>query len=372
MRLVPRFSLRTAAVLITLLCLVVAMFAIWHRSAVDQQRAVAAIEAAGGWVKIEESTGYPWLRERLGPHYFDRVTFASMGGQLVWIRKLPSMESLEITGPFDVEDVEHLKSHGGIASLSFRGHLVNTEAIEALSQIASIRKVDVSGRDLTEQCVAGLAKLPRLTELVYGYGELSSAKLRLLADCKSLRVLNLVGCEIDDLSPLSTSKGWPKLQELDLSHSKADNQSILAMKGNRTIERLNLASTQVGDRGVETLLSMQSLESLNLKHTGVTPVGLLYLSELKTLRRLELYLPQETEQYLAALSQMENVEEFVFDLGGIPVEAVDTLFKLRPDVRITINDLEFDEEKWCSTTDKQTQRTRKMIRDVFDSRTLWW
>ncbi|MCO6044833.1 hypothetical protein NG895_13050 [Aeoliella sp. ICT_H6.2] len=368
MRLVPRFSLRTAAVLITLLCLVVAMFAIWHRSAVDQQRAVAAIEAAGGWVKIEESTGYPWLRERLGPHYFDRVTFASVPGEFHWIRRLPQLREVELTGAFADADAGKLVQNRHIERVAVRVAQFGGQGLETLCRIKTLRAIEISGANLGSRDLVCLQRLPRLQSFSLAHAGLDDSTLQVLGSLPALEHLRLQGCLMDGtgFARLAKPTSFTRLKKLDLNSTSLTRAGLRAVAENTRLEQLNLSRTAISDEWLVELAAAESLSHLDLSSTLVTNAGIPHVLALSKLTFLNIAGTRITLSAISGDAKLPRLTGLGVNFHQLDSElAVDQFFQVHPAANLLVREqrLGIDRNSWSQVGNRSRAIALSMIQN---------
>jgi hypothetical protein len=209
-----RYSLRTLLAAMTLLCVVLGL---WVYGAERQRRAVAAIEADGGWAWygyhegyghgwVEELPGPDWLCGMLGVDYFDRVIHVELGS---------------VTGDAVLADVADLNC---------------------------IERLNLKYTQVTDEGFANLARMTRLEELDASHTQVGSA----------------------GLAPL---KRLARLQSLDMSDTRVDDAGLAHLSALSNLEELWLDNTKVTDAGLTHLTSLTSLELLGLEGTQVTDAG---------------------------------------------------------------------------------------------------
>lgn len=112
----------------------------------------------------------------------------------------------------------------------------------------------------------------------------------------------LLGKDItdDDLTPLEK---MPNLTELDLSRTAITDEGLNHIKNLKNLTRLNLNNTAVTDSGLAHLSGLTNLTYLNLYGTKVNDAGLDQLYGLKSLGKIFLWQTQVTDAGAAALHE---------------------------------------------------------------------
>jgi hypothetical protein len=369
---IPRFSLRTAAVLLTLLVIAIGLAASWHHRARDQQQAMAAVQAAGGWVDVEQSTRRDWLRDRLGPEYFDRVTFASLPGEYHWIRRLPYLQSVELTGDFDAIDVGHLAASRTLSDVSFRTTDVSVAVLRELSSMPQLRGLDLGGRHLSPAHIQALRKLPQITELSLASTGVSDESIPRLATLQRLVSLNLAGCPIEGsgFAALQVGRDFPRLVALDLSGTRLTESGVANVARMTRIERLGLQNLDLSGLSARSLANLTTLSFLNIRGTKINAANLASLSRIASLTSMELTVPLDNREFEDSVHSLQGVRHMSFDVNEVHVPFIDRLFDKRPEVVVTIDGVDFDRARWESTKDRETQLMKQRIRSLTQWRRL--
>jgi hypothetical protein len=151
---------------------------------------------------------------------------------------------------------------GIIVGVSLARTWASDDDVERLTQIKTIKRLDLSFTYVTDAGVQHLQDLPELEDLTLDTVEaLTDAAASYLRADKKLRRLVLRGTDITDV-------GMPYLA---------------ALTG---LKSLDLSHTMIGDVGLESLPALSELEELNLGGTRITGANLNFLKLLRKLRRL--------------------------------------------------------------------------------------
>jgi hypothetical protein len=137
------------------------------------------------------------------------------------------------------------------------------KAIEPLSHLTGLRRLEMQCTELPDDCLKPLKSLTKLEVL-----DLSMCGLR--------------GTFLPDLSNLTS------LKELELSDNALDPAAFTAIAKFHNLRILNVVRTGVNDASLAQIAKLENLESLYLANARVTGKGLRQLQKLKKLRFLEL------------------------------------------------------------------------------------
>ena len=233
-----RFSLRALLCLITVL-------GVWFdwalKSASDQQRAVAAIRAAGGEVQYDfEYLSNPfanapqpsWLGRIFGVDLFHDVVEAQIGSEV-------SADELDVY----ISELHHLPN---LRSLSIENWHVTAAVLERLPELKQLESLYVSGKRIDDRVPEALCRFTTLRILSLHRTLITGSGIRPLAAMKQLTYLSLSDADLCD-ADLEWLLTIPALEEVQLS----DNHSIT-------------------DAGVDILARSDKLRTVWLNRTGVT------------------------------------------------------------------------------------------------------
>jgi hypothetical protein len=187
----------------------------WVVHGVRQQRdAVAELQAAGGsilydfhvtgersWSTAGEPRGPQWLRDVLGPEYFDRPDAASI---------TPDDEAMAW-----VEAVNGLPT---VKHLLIGGRHVTDEVLERLDSSEALVELQMAGSSISDAGLAHLAKFPNLRWLVLNGAAIGDEGVDHLTALTKLEELSLKNTRVSDES-VDTLRGFPSLKQIDLRGS---------------------------------------------------------------------------------------------------------------------------------------------------------
>jgi hypothetical protein len=244
-----RFSLRTALIVVTLLCI---WLAAESSRARRQQNAIATLQQLGGrigfdyqlerpgkWKSKPNPVGPEWLRRAIGDDFFRRVVIVN----------------------FD------------------------------------------EGSDPADRDLAVLRELPGLLELtLMNRTRITDEGLRNLSGLRQLKVLALNGTKIDG-SGLGHVPFPRRIEGLALSDAPVTDEALMHIEQMTNLKWLILTNTKITDRGMSHLAALKSLEDLQIEGTVVTDEGLGYLKAMTSLKRVLLGDTQTTANGRAGLRQ---------------------------------------------------------------------
>src|SRR5260370_30266203 len=121
--------------------------------------------------------------------------------------------------------------------------------------------------------------------------------------------VHLRGTWVSDTELLDLAR-LPKLERLDLSHTRITDEGLLHLKPARQIKDLNLYyAEQVTDQGITAIREWKHLKRLNLRGTRVSDGSLAIVGGLTQLEALDIADTQFTDNGLDALVPLTPLSE---------------------------------------------------------------
>ena len=219
-----------------------------------------------------------------------------------------------------VRSLEALGGHvtraadGAVVEVSLARTWASDDDVERITEIKTIKRLDLSFTYVTDAGIQHLKELPELEELTLDTVEaLTDAAASYLRADKKLRRLVLRGTDITDV-------GMPYLANLT------------------GLKSLDLSHTMIGDVGLESLPALSGLEELNLGGTRITGTNLNFLKLLPKLRKLSFsgiqrrnagacWTPLLSDLDMDTISLLSGLEDLNLGVGvslgktGVPVGA---------------------------------------------------
>lgn len=222
-----QFALRPVLVLVVAVAIPCTWLTVEVRRAEKQQKAVEAIEEAGGEVTCDfqrgqngEPPGPTWLRNMLPDHFFTRVI---------------GVTHREATDA----DLRHIES------------------------LRQLQLLYVSGPQVTDAGMEHVKGLTHLEELILGDTHVTDAGMENITGLTQLQMLNLVGTPVTDAG-LEDLKGSTELVFLYLGGTQVTDAGLEHLKELTRLISLDLSDTQVTDEGVKKL--QQALPNCQITH----------------------------------------------------------------------------------------------------------
>jgi hypothetical protein len=272
-----QYSLRTLLLLMLIVCLFMSWHAVQVKRAIAQKTAVAAILDAGGsvtydfqidkqgnMIKGATGPGPAWLRDLLGPEYFDSVSHVSVlsVAGMDATTQLPRLKSLNVLVCGNQDDpLSHFHDVSGMEELEIVGEVTDAD-VGHLRGLACLRRLSVScsllvyagagdppaatkRKPMTGAGLAGLTSCPNLRELIISDSDLDPLALKRIASLSRLEKLAL---KTDYLrgSDIRLLRGLSALRELDLSGcSMIDNEAAPYLQKMTNLRVLRLTGTAI-------------------------------------------------------------------------------------------------------------------------------
>ncbi|BBO33957.1 leucine-rich repeat domain-containing protein [Lacipirellula parvula] len=236
-----KVSLRSLLLAITAVSVALA----WYSHGARQRRAaVAAIEAAGGKV-------------RMAP------------GSSSW-----------------VDDWFASDLRGSVVSVDLRNASAADELIAHIAVLSELHELDLSSAAIDDDDLKKIAHLP-LGRLWLQSTRITDASAPTLSQMKNLDFLQLNATGLTDAF-LHDLAALPHLQKLGLRGAKVTDQGLEFLSRHPHLEELDLYDTAVTDAGVETLINCQQLKDLGISMTKVTSDVFQYLAQMPHLTDVDL------------------------------------------------------------------------------------
>ncbi|WP_428305213.1 hypothetical protein [Lacipirellula sp.] len=236
-----KVSLRSLLLAITAVSVVLA----WYAHGTRQRRAaIAAIEAAGGKV-------------RMAP------------GSSSWI-----------------DDWFASDFRGQVNSVNLTEANVTDELLAHLAVLSELRELDLSSTAIDDDGLKKIAHLP-LRELWLQSTRVTDASASTLSQITNLDFLQLNATGLTDAF-LHDLAALPHLQNLGLRGAPVTDHGLEFLSRHPHLEELDLYNTAVTDAGVKTLINCQQLKDLGISMTKVTSDVFQYLAQMPHLTDVDL------------------------------------------------------------------------------------
>jgi internalin A len=129
--------------------------------------------------------------------------------------------------------------------------------------------------------------------------------------------VNLRGAWVDDVEMIDIAR-LPKLQRLDLSHTRITDEGMLHLKPASQIEDLNLYYAEwVTDQGMMAIKNWKKLKRLNVRGTRISNGTLEIVSHMPQLEALDISNTQITDNGMDMLITLTSLKELSLGQGRV-------------------------------------------------------
>ncbi len=158
-------------------------------------------------------------------------------------------------GTCDDEQLAHVSRLTGITNISIKDGAVTEKCLNDLNKLVHLTSFVSIGSGLTGPAIAKLKRLPQFTFFSIQAG-MPRPALKLLANSKAIRVLNLYDCPIEkeDAALIAT---MPNLTVIDVARSKADDGCLALLHRFHNLKSLNIDGCPITPRSIGVLKEMQ-------------------------------------------------------------------------------------------------------------------
>lgn len=225
-------------------------------------------------------------------------------------------------------------------SVRFLTGAVTAESVQQLQQLESLQDIHGTATGLSDEQVAAVMKLPKLTAVSLLDSDAGTACIKAVAASLTLSDLDLSGGDKLTDEAVAGLKGQVHLRVLKLDRTPLTDASADVLASLKNLEELSLLDTrisvaglktiaaglpqlrilraqsdQINDDVVDVLLSLQQLEEAELSGSKITSARLSELVAHKTLGKLLLAdCPEITNDAVLSLGAMEALREL--DVSG--------------------------------------------------------
>jgi hypothetical protein len=321
-----RFSLRSLLIAVTLLSL---WFGYAFSRAQYERQAAEAIGDARGQVvydwqirppgsdpKVQPvPPGPQWLRNRVGPHWFDRIVEVRLNGY----NNRSSKNRFAVVGP-------HLAKLQSLRSLSLWGGELDDDDYRLLGRMTQVEKLFIrQDVEIRPQHAAALSTASGLTELNLGNAKISPEALRELSKLPNLKALK-IDCFYHD-----PNAGGGIQTKYQLRDDAAE-----ALATFPKLSSLMLFATRITDNGMAALCRLSQLETLVVSSPNITSASFEHVVQLKRLQHLGTWQWKIAAAHFEKLSQLPKLNSLGL-VTNLTDRSVPHLVKLDKIERLTLD-----------------------------------
>jgi internalin A len=302
----------------------------------QQRAAVAAVEAAGGWIQ-SEVTSPAWIRRILGTDFY--VTYIQIRLKNATddaVAHLPALSPTHVavedgTGITDM-GLHFLGKCGRLEGLALPRARITDAGLVQLKTLSRLQHLDLSHTPITGVGLAELQGRP-LRELRLDATQVTDAGLRHLKGLRWLHILDLSQTPITGVG-LAELRGL-SLYTVRLNASQVTDEGLAALRGFTGLSALELDDAPISGTGLIHVRGLSTLVSLQLGGSHLTDAGLATLQELRQLKHLGLHGPRVTDGTLVHLRGLPELESLYLegtattDAGLLELRQLPRLHELR-------------------------------------------
>lgn len=264
-----RFSLRTALVLVTIICIWCAW---WVHTAKRQKQAVAAVSDYGGWVYYD--------------YQFDEGAIqATPSNESPWPAWV--VETFGVDMLHNVAEVNLVYNDDGGRRLETQNK--HDRIIPHLESFPNLRRLFLHSTQVTDKTMPHIARLKKLEVFfVWDARGLSDEGIRYLAGLKRLENIHISDSRIGDES-LEVFSRLPRVHTLSLQQNRFTDAGLAHLKDMTQLKSLWIGLARVRkvtDAGVAHLVNLENLEELDLQGYKLSEEALAPLRALPKLKSL--------------------------------------------------------------------------------------
>jgi serine/threonine-protein kinase len=174
---------------------------------------------------------------------------------LTTISKFPKLQHLEIGeySPKGEKNFLALAAAKQLEWLDLKDSEIAVEDLDEVAQIASLRKLVLSGCKIEDGAITALETLPNLKTLDLSFTNFSPARLEEVVKLPALDTLVLANSDIDDATLALIAAKLPALKHLDLSNTRVTEKGVLELRKLKTLESVDVQGAAVGRPSQESL-----------------------------------------------------------------------------------------------------------------------
>ena len=191
----------------------------------------------------------------------------------------------------------------------------------------AIVAVDLRGTWVSDVELIDIASLPKLERLDLSHTRITDEGMLHLKSATGIRELKLYYAEQITDQGMSAIKQWKMLTRLDLRGTRISNGTLEIVGSLPHLEALDIANTQVTDNGMDLLIALTNLKELALGRTRTGEVDLSFLRALPSLTVLDLSGARPLPPDLSAEARRKRQQ--VPPMPQKDVEALAELYNLR-------------------------------------------
>ena len=238
--------------------------------------------------KLSEESVLKDLRKNPGQREVSYSQMELTKKSFKYISQMSQLEALKLTDSIVKDDwLKYLRGKP-IRKLDLFGTQITDDCVPHLLAMPKLRWIGLGHTEITDKGLEELSSHPRLQFVELDRTNITDEGVKSLSKLRSLRNLDLA-----DTSTTSSSMDligkMTELKSLSLKGVKLDGTSIAKLNGLKKLRQLNLGDCQIGDKDLTTIHKLKNLNGLRISiNDGLTDKCLKPIGKLKKLRFLEI------------------------------------------------------------------------------------
>ncbi len=183
-----------------------------------------------------------------------------------------------------------------------RSDIVNNETLKCITQIKSLKIIELGQSAVTGEALVTLSRFPKLMDLKVGATDIDGEQLAQSGLLPNLQVLHADHCTKISVA-LAALENSAKLRKLFISFCNVSPKDIQNISTMKQLTRLKLSDNALHDSDLEPLTKLPKLDNLELDGCKITPACVKTLSQCKALVQLSVRRNQWTSQQFATFKE---------------------------------------------------------------------
>ena len=302
----------------------------------DARHLVALEHGFGGWAELEAFTraARPWARlavkplrivTRSGPDEWEPIASSRDWDEIALLLARHPSAGLSAEGQMTDAALADLAARvDTLTALGLSGcRQITDEGVRHLARLPALQHLDLSGTGVTDAGLDVLSTLPRLRTLSLAWTRVTDAGTAALASCHELEELNLAATAagIGSLRALAGKRrlrrlfialpdeGLPLLHELPVFKSWQGGEAALSLMGRKSLPNHLSLRGSFGDRGMRALRGLDGLCSLDVddRDLAISAAGIEPLADLPHLIALGVDAKDDWMPHIARIPRLRHL-----------------------------------------------------------------
>jgi thiol-disulfide isomerase/thioredoxin len=272
------------------------------------------------------------------------LTIAVLNDQHVRsLASLPHLRSLRVRAESEEKigpSFAPFRTSRSLNTLVIWGMGVDAAMLHRLSEIASLRKLDLALAELADDALPALQSLKQIDELSLPHHMPQTARSQLvevLIKLPNIRVWPAVGVDDHALDQIANAV-W--IESLELGYSRNGKppsaKQFSKLRQLKNLRELRVQLLPFDDQCLASLAELKSLTSLSLENTQVSGEGFHFLKDLPRLNKVDIYIPEGIQPRLASLAELHHVNNLMVGTPELSVPDFAWLAKMPQLTRLQI------------------------------------